>query len=136
MFLRKENVWVGMPHCTERMDQFAALFMKQIKANDKAAAMQVLDVAETFSKTGSDDTSPKQAKVYVDLMKKILDKGEDWYRSEAYRISQVLSKEKEKEKKSIPQEKLANLNARLNALWSFAVPLPTEILDSQIKDEL
>lgn len=137
MFLRKNNVWVGMPFCTERMDQFSALFMKQFQSNDLSAAGQVLQVAEKFSETGSEDTSVFVAKIYVGLMKKILEKGveegENWYRNEAYRLNKLLG---DKEKvKSINSEKLTTMKARLNILWSFAIPLPVEMLDSQIKKE-
>jgi len=137
MFLRKNNVWVGMPFCTERMDQFSALFMKQFQSNDLAAAKQVLQVAEKFSETGSEDTSVFVAQIYVGLMKKILEKGveegENWYRNEAYRLNKLLG---DKEKvKSINSEKLTTMKARLNILWSFAIPLPVEMLDSQIKKE-
>jgi len=134
MFLRKNHVWLGMEFCTERMDQFASLFMKQVKANDQDSAREVLKVAESFAQTGSEDTSVFIAKIYVGLMKKILEKGEDWYRSEAYRLNKLLGDEKKV--KSIDKEKLKGMKARLNILWSFAVPVPVEMLDAQIKDEL
>ena len=41
-FMRSQKVWIGMPNCTERMDQWAALFMKQMEKDDLSAAEKVL----------------------------------------------------------------------------------------------
>merc|ERR1712226_1667098 len=112
-----------MPNCTERMDQWAALFMKQMNKDDKKAAEKVLLAAEKFgSEGGAEDTSPEQTQPYIFCMQKILEKGSEWYQPEAQRIRKILTDEKKR--KSIKPKKLKEMKARLNVLWSFAIPVP------------
>lgn len=138
-FMRSQKVWIGMPNCTERMDQWAALFMKQMEADDKEAAEKVLLAAKRFADDGgAEDTNPEQTKPYVFCMEKILEKGKDWYQPEAHRIRKILTDEKKT--KSIAATKLKEMKARLNVLWSFAIPVPLDDLEADAskkqKDEL
>jgi len=122
-FLRDNDVWVGLEHTTEILDQYAALFMQQIKKNDEESAKEVL-IALT-----KDAVQPEK-EVYKLIMNKMLEKGADWHTNEAWRIRKIL--DDTDKVKSINKDKLENMKARLNVLFSFGKPVNIQML----KDEL
>lgn len=122
-FLRDNDVWVGLEYTTEILDQYAALFMQQIKKNDKDSAKEVLAAL-------TKDAVQPEKEVYKLIMNKMLEKGADWHTNEAWRIRKILD---DKDKvKSINKDKLENMKARLNVLFSFGKPVNIQML----KDEL
>lgn len=133
-FMRSQKVWIGMPNCTERMDQWAALFMKQMQKDDKEAAEKVLLAAEKFAADGgAEDTSTEQTQSYIFCMQKILEKGAGWYQPEAQRLRDILSNEDKR--KSIKDKKLKEMKARLNVIWSFAIPVPLDELEAGVAEQ-
>lgn len=126
-FLRDNNVWVGMPHCTERLDQWAAVFMKSIldKRDDDVEA--AADQLENFIEDGGSEDSPAEiAKIYFTIMEKVQESWlatgshTKWYKNEANRLQKIF--EDEKKMKSINDSKKLEMKKRLNILYSFARP--------------
>ena len=128
-FLREQDIWISMPECTERMDQFAAIFMKLLKDMKKDdRAHEVIDTVEKFIEDGgAQDTSVEIAKVYLLIMEKIYESfvktgnAEKWYKNEAHRIQKIF--EDEGKMKSIKENKLKVMKTRLHVLYSFAKPV-------------
>ena len=90
--------------------------------------------AEKFgSDGGAEDTSAEQTKPYIFCMQKILEKGSEWYQPEAQRIRTILTDEKKR--KSIKPKKLKEMKARLNVLWSFAIPVPLDDLEAGVSEQ-
>lgn len=129
-FLRDNGVWIGMPQCTERLDQFAAVFMKTLankKKNAEEDAEAVLDQLDNFVEEGGTEDSPATtAKVYLQVMDKILESwimtgsSSKWFKAEAHRLQGIF--EDEKTMKSISEKKQGEMKKRLNILYSFARP--------------
>lgn len=137
MFLRDSGVWIGMDDCTERMDQYAAIFMNELLVKkNRDHAEEVMDSVEDFVEGGgSADSSAAIADVYHFVMEKIMSKGDTWYVNEAHRLKSILNDETKL--KSITKQKHAQFRTRLNILYSFAQPMKLMKLDDmKSKDEL
>ena len=49
VFLRENGVWIGLPGCSERMDNFASIFMQQIKKkNNEDNVEEVVSAVENW----------------------------------------------------------------------------------------
>ena len=136
-FLRDNNVWIGMPECTERMDQFAAIFMNRLANKKEEQAEEVITgVEDLIENGGTDDTKPEIAKVYLQIMEKIIESWlstgstSKWYKSEAHRLQKIF--EDEKKMKSIAEKKQIDMKRRLNILYSFA--MPAKIVEEFMKE--
>lgn len=143
-FLRENDVWVGMPDATERLDQFAAIFMEMLKRKNDANAEEVMNALENFIESGGSNDSPAAiAGVYFKLMERIYEsylgnhqKNDVWYKQEAHRLNNILTDEKKLT--SINAEKQKKMKTRLNILYSFAKPakIHQDFMKEILKDEI
>jgi endoplasmic reticulum protein 29 len=119
-FVRQEGgLWIGMPGCLQELDKLAAEFM----SGDGNARKQSLDSARTFVEGLEDEKSKNNGNVYVKIMEKILDKGDDYVATETKRVGGLAEGKVTNDKKEM-------FKTRINILSSFHVPV------TETKDEL
>jgi len=104
------GIYVGLPGCIEQFDKIAQEF---IKGSDKSKREELLKQAKDMAAKGFD--SPKNtehANIYLKLMEKILEKGDEFVQNEISRVENL-------QKTKISNDKKENLQKRLNILQSF-----------------
>ena len=101
------GLWIGLPGCLEVFDGLAHRFIAT--ASDRK---EILRQAEDEWDKVTLNSERKSAEVYVKVMRKILEKGNDFLPSELSRV-QTLSKG------NLAQEKKDEMERRLNILTSF-----------------
>lgn len=102
------DIYVGLPGCLEKMDMLAAEFVrssnKEVKLEEiEKEANQLMDREKTIATT------------YIKYMKKVLEAGVDFIKSEKERLGKLLKEPKVVEKKK------QDLSNRLNILQSFVL---------------
>ncbi|CAH1802198.1 unnamed protein product [Owenia fusiformis] len=119
-FLIKESgIWIGLPNCIESYDRLAKQFFS---TKDLKERQDIIEKAE--KEVGSINESQKQsADVYIKLLKKVLEKGDNLIDDEIKRV------EKLKEQK-VSDKKRNQLKERLNILTSL------QLQKGATKDEL
>ncbi|XP_008547622.1 endoplasmic reticulum resident protein 29 [Microplitis demolitor] len=104
----KTGIYLGLPGCVEQLDRLA----EEFKIADEKERQEILSKARDFEMT-----LPEQhrlaAKVYVKMMEKILEKGDEFVQSEHTRIDGLLKGKLSNDKKRTMEEKK-------NILQSFA----------------
>lgn len=104
------GVYIGLPGCIEEFDRIAETF---IKNKDKEQRAKLMKQAKEMLARGMDSKrSEEMANIYIKLMEKILDKGDEFVKNEIARVESI-------RKTKIPVEKKENLQKRLNILQSF-----------------
>ncbi|XP_050436417.1 endoplasmic reticulum resident protein 29 [Adelges cooleyi] len=106
----KSVVYIGLPGTLEKFDQLASEFSLE-KSVDKRK--DVLLRAERLWDETQGKQKQKSAEVYVKTMRKALEKGNNFFNSEATRVKNLL-------KGSLTDEKKADMTVRLNILESFS----------------
>lgn len=105
----KTVIYIGLPGTIEQFDNIAVEFIQQ-KSKDKRK--DILLKAEKLWDKVEGKQKQKSAEVYVKMMRKALEKGDEFFQTETIRINNVL-------KGSMTTEKKSDLGVRLNILESF-----------------
>ena len=100
------GLWVGLPGCLEAFDELAKRFMATTSSSDRK---EILRQAEDEWDKVSLNSERKSAEVYVKVMRKMLDKGDDFLRSELSRVDAL-------RKGKLAQEKKDEMEKRVNIL--------------------
>ena len=106
-FVRNQGVYVGLTGCVEKFDLLAKEFI-----SDKSKRADVLKKAEDLQK--SDKKNADSAKHYVSIMKKVIETGDAFLKTEADRLAKMLKD------KSVKPDKKKNFEARSNILHTFS----------------
>ncbi|CAH2093651.1 unnamed protein product [Euphydryas editha] len=107
-FIRdKSEIYLSLPGCIKDLDLLAIKF----KDSNVESRKHIIKEAENvLEKLGDKDTGT--GKIYITLMKKVLEKGDDFISSEITRVKKILDDK-------ISEKKQKELNTRLNILQSF-----------------
>ncbi|XP_045453862.1 endoplasmic reticulum resident protein 29 [Melitaea cinxia] len=107
-FIRdKSEIYLSLPGCIKDLDLLAIKFKDSDVENRKHILKEAENVLE---KLKSKDSGT--GKIYITLMKKVLEKGDDFIGSEVARVKKILDDK-------ISDKKRHELNVRLNILQSF-----------------
>jgi hypothetical protein len=106
-FVRNQGVYVGLTGCVEKFDELAKEFIA-----DKSKRSDVLKKAEDLQ--ASDKKNSASAKHYVSIMKKIIESGDGFIKTESERLNKMIKD------KSVKPDKKKNFEVRSNILHSFA----------------
>ncbi|KAK7475668.1 hypothetical protein BaRGS_00033094 [Batillaria attramentaria] len=116
-FIMKESgLWLGLPACLEEFDKLVSDFVKA----SKDARGAILQKAEDRAKSLTKEADKESAEVYIKTMKKVVEKGDDFIKTEIERV------EKLKDGK-VSDKKKEQLGSRLNILSSFEMRLKDEL---------
>ncbi|XP_013193360.1 protein windbeutel-like [Amyelois transitella] len=108
-FIRKNTgLYLSLPGCVKSLDKLAVKF---IKASDNENRKKILKELEEDVKKLSDKEAAS-GKVYKTIMSKILEKGDDFIKSESERVKKILSGK-------VSEEKKKELGIRTNILQAF-----------------
>ena len=107
----KSGLWIGLPGCLEPFDILAQNFMAASGTPNRKEILRQAE--EAWDKLVSGGQDRKSAEVYVKVMRKILEKGDDFLRSETERVDSLRKGAK------ITGDKKAEMERRLNILQSF-----------------
>ncbi|CAK1590156.1 unnamed protein product [Parnassius mnemosyne] len=103
----KTGLYLSLPGCIKDLDKLAAKFMKAVKDERKPILKEAEDILKKVSEKDS-----ISGKIYKTIMEKILEKGDEFTKSEYDRVKKLLSGK-------ISDEKKKELGVRLNILQSF-----------------
>lgn len=104
----KSGLWVGNEHCLEEFDELARKFVKA----DEKERDALLEEAKKKKEKVEGEADQKSAAIYVAVMKKIKEKGDEFPVTEKQRVKKVLDGK-------VSAEKKAQFQARLNILAGF-----------------
>ncbi|OQV25793.1 putative Endoplasmic reticulum resident protein 29 [Hypsibius exemplaris] len=103
------GVWIGLAACLEEYDELARLFTLE---QDPAKQRALLAEAEGKVTDLKDDDEKRSAKMYIQTMKKLLEKGKDFIPGEIKRVEKLQTDK-------ISNTKKEELKSRFNILHSF-----------------
>jgi len=104
------GIYVGLPGCIEDFDMLANDFMK---TKDKKKREEFLKKAKAMVEKGLDNAKDTEfAQIYVKLMEKVGEKGDEFVKSEIARVENI-------RKTKVSVEKKEGLQKRLNILQAF-----------------
>ncbi|KAL1140809.1 hypothetical protein AAG570_000737 [Ranatra chinensis] len=106
----KSGVYIGLPGCLEEFDKLAGRFLKTSCPEEKK---KILNEAELLWDKAKGNRENKSAETYVKIMRKMLEKGDDFVANESTRVENVL-------KGKINKEKQIEMEERVNILHSFS----------------
>lgn len=107
-FIRdKSEIYLSLPGCIKDLDLLAIKFKDSDVENRKHILKEAENVLENLKSKDSGT-----GKIYITLMKKVLEKGDDFIGSEVARVKKILDDK-------ISDKKRNELNIRLNVLQSF-----------------
>ena len=111
-FLRKHSdVYIGYKDCLQKFDYLVDKFLKITEKHERKELIQEAKVEKEKLHTVEDKDS---AEIYIKVMEKVLDKGEDFVENERKRVMSIMEKEK------LTETKLKTMNAKLNILKTFS----------------
>ncbi|KAF6204124.1 hypothetical protein GE061_002464 [Apolygus lucorum] len=100
------GIHVSQPGCIRAFD---VIVLKFIKTKDEAERKELLKSAEELLEEYKDK---RAADVYVKLMKKVIEKGDEFVKTEMARVDNIL-------KEKLTKDKQAEMTERINILESF-----------------
>ncbi|KAG6449740.1 hypothetical protein O3G_MSEX006225 [Manduca sexta] len=109
------GIYLSLPGCVRELDSLATKFMK---AKDDERKSVLKDTVAAAEKLGSKDAS--SGKIYKTIMEKIIEKGDEFVKTEYERVKKLLNGKVSDEKKKL-------LLIRINILQSF------QLFDKQVK---
>lgn len=109
------GLWMGRPGCLEEFDKLVDEFYA--KNNKKEDVLKRTEAAKEQLNTEEEKAS---ADMYIKTMKKILEKGDDFIKTEVERVEKLKSGK-------VSEKKKAQLGDRLNVLSSFQFKLKDEL---------
>lgn len=105
------GVYIGLPGCIQEFDEIAATFMKS-KGDAKKRA-ELLVKAKAMADKGLETPGDTEfAQIYVKLLEKVVEKGDEFVKSEIARVENI-------RKTKVSVEKKEGLQKRLNILQAF-----------------
>ncbi|XP_054272023.1 endoplasmic reticulum resident protein 29-like [Macrosteles quadrilineatus] len=117
-FIRsKSGVYIGCTGCLKDFDEIAAKFSTENNAEEKK---KLLRRAEDLWDNAKGNQEQKYAEVYVKIMRKVIEKGDEFLNSEHARVDNLL-------KGKVSKEKKEELQHRLNILQGFKTALHDEL---------
>ncbi|KAH0550617.1 endoplasmic reticulum resident protein 29 [Cotesia glomerata] len=108
MVRAKTGIYLGLPGCVEQLDKLA----EEFKTADEAKRKEILSQAKNLEKTLPEEQK-LAAKVYMKMMDKIMEKGDEFVKSEHTRINGLL-------KKKLSDDKKRTMEEKKNILQSFS----------------
>ncbi|XP_055690654.1 protein windbeutel [Lutzomyia longipalpis] len=109
-FVRENtNLYIGLTGCLQEFDELAARFMEALAKDEKEAQEVLKEAQEEEKKFNGEENS---GRMYIAIMQRVLEKGEDFIASERERVKGLQGK------KLSPSKKLL-LEHRLNILAAF-----------------
>ncbi|CAB3222131.1 unnamed protein product [Arctia plantaginis] len=118
LFIRENTgIYLSLPGCVKELDSLAIEFMKE-KKDDRNKVLKKLEKLQN-ELPAKDSVS---GKIYKTIMQKVLEKGDDFVRSEYERVKKILNSK-------VSDEKKKELHKRINILMSF------QLHDKQSKAE-
>lgn len=110
-FIRQNSeVYIGLEGCLETFDRLTDKFMATKSAPDRRALLREAEDEWDKLKSPSDH---KIAETYVKMMRKVLEKGDDFVATEKTRVEGLMAG------KRITKEKKNEMQGRLNIIKSF-----------------
>lgn len=106
------GLWIGLPGCLEAFDALAQRFTATSNVSDRK---EILRQSENEWDKVTLNSERKSAEVYVKVMRKIVEKGDEFLGSELSRVETLM-------KGSLAKEKKEEMERRLNILSSFQQP--------------
>uniref|UniRef100_A0A1B6EPV7 Endoplasmic reticulum resident protein 29 n=1 Tax=Cuerna arida TaxID=1464854 RepID=A0A1B6EPV7_9HEMI len=117
-FIRsKSKVYIGCTGCIQAFDELALKFIKEKSIENKK---KLLRNAEDLWDKAKGNQEHKSAEIYVKIMRKLLEKGDEFLASETTRVENLLKGKVSKEKKEEMQQ-------RINILQAFKSPVHDEL---------
>lgn len=107
------GLWIGLPGCLEVFDGLANRFV----ASNPSDRKEILRHSEDEWDKVSLGSERKSAEVYVKVMRKMLEKGDDFLQLELSRVDTL-------RKGKLAKEKKEEMDRRLNILQSFQPKSP------------
>ncbi|XP_034952692.1 protein windbeutel [Chelonus insularis] len=104
----KTGIYIGLPGCVEQLDKL----VDEFKTSEGKDRQEILNKAKALAETLSDQHQTA-AKIYIKLMEKVIDKGDNFVQTEQNRIDGIL-------KGKLSDEKKRTIEERKNILQSFA----------------
>uniref|UniRef100_A0A1B6C9M2 Endoplasmic reticulum resident protein 29 n=2 Tax=Clastoptera arizonana TaxID=38151 RepID=A0A1B6C9M2_9HEMI len=109
-FIRSNSkVYIGLPGCLEHFDSLAVQFALEPSKEERK---KLLLKAEDLWDGAKGNVEKKSAEIYVKLMRKVIEKGDDFLSSETKRVENIL-------KGKVSKEKVQEMENRLNILQAF-----------------
>lgn len=108
------GLWIGLPGCLEVFDGLANRFVAASSPSDRK---EILRQSEDEWDKVSLGSERKSAEVYVKVMRKMLEKGNDFLQSELSRVETL-------RKGKLAKEKKDEMERRVNILQSFQPKSP------------
>lgn len=106
------GVYIGLPGCIEQFDRLAGEFMKS-KSDVKKRAELLKQAKELADKGMETPKDTEYAQIYVKLMEKIVEKGDEFVKGEIARVENL-------RKTKVSVDKKEGLQKRLNILQAFS----------------
>lgn len=117
-FIRSQSgVYIGCTGCIQTFDELAVKFIKEKSVEGKK---KLLLKAEDLWDKAKGNQDQKSAEVYVKVMRKMIEKGEEFLSSESSRVENLI-------KGKISKEKKEELQQRINILQAFKTPVHDEL---------
>lgn len=117
-FIRsKSGVYIGCTGCIKAFDDIVIKFTKENSVEKKK---KLLRDAEDLWDKAKGNLEQKSAEVYVKIMRKLLEKGDEFLLNESTRIDNLL-------KGKISKEKKEEMQQRISILQVFKTPIHDEL---------
>ncbi|XP_059139062.1 endoplasmic reticulum resident protein 29-like [Physella acuta] len=114
--IRESGLWLGRPGCLEEFDNLVKEFFAA--AEDKRS--EVVQKAEKAAEKLTVDSEKASAETYIKTLKKVLEKGKDFVKSEVTRVEKLRSGK-------VSDKKKEQLGDRLNILTTFQLNVKDEL---------
>ena len=108
---QKTGIWIGLPGCLREFDLYAKIFLNSENAGDKGKAMGWAEKAVLKLDVASEEKVA--AEIYVKLMRKLVNAGNEFARIELKRVKKLLGGGKQSDNKK------RQLEQRVNIIRSF-----------------
>jgi hypothetical protein len=109
-FIREQGIYISLPGCSQMGDELAKAFMR----DNSTASRQ--DILAKTQKLADEEGKESTTKWYLNVMKKLLEKGPDFIGAETARMQKVMGRG------SVQEAQQRSFRIRLNILSSFASP--------------
>ena len=119
MYFDFSGLWLGLPACLQEYDPLVKDFLS---TSDEAARKSIIEKAQEKADSYEDEVTKTRAAVYVKTFQKMLEKGDDFVKSELKRVDTLLEGK-------VSDKKKAQLRDRSNILTSFEMRMSTDTKD-------
>ena len=119
IFFYFSGLWLGLPACLQEYDPLVKDFLA---TSDEAARKNIIEKAQEKADSYEDEITKTRAAVYVKTFQNLLEKGDDFVKSELKRVDTLLEGK-------VSDKKKAQLRDRSNILTSFEMRMTTDTKD-------